>query len=128
MSCRAVASGIVVLAMALGSIHAGAQDAKKAATAPVPRAKAVELYTANCQICHGPEGKGTPLMKDSAFLKRKWKHGTTPEAMQETISNGVPGTMMLPFKGKFSPEEIAALAALVRSYDTTLKPVRPPVK
>ena len=126
MSCRAIAAASVVLAVILGSIHAGAQETKKPAV--VPRAKAIELYTANCQICHGPAGKGTPLMKDSAFLKRKWKHGTTPEAMQETISNGVPGTMMLPFKGKMSPDEIAALASLVRSYDTALKPVRPPVK
>jgi cytochrome c oxidase cbb3-type subunit 3 len=125
MMYRAI--GSVVLAMALGSVGAAAQGTKKPAGA-VPREKAIELYTANCQICHGPEGKGTPLMKDSAFLKRKWKHGTTPEAMQETIANGVPGTMMLPFKGKMSPDEIAALASLVRSYDTSLKPVRPPVK
>jgi len=34
----------------------------------------------------------------------------------------VPGTPMLPFKGRLSPEEIAALASLVRSYDKTLKP------
>jgi mono/diheme cytochrome c family protein len=109
----------------LGSILAEAQDTKKAATAPVSRAKAIELYTAHCQICHGPEGKGTTLMKDSAFVGRKWKHGTTPEQMQATISNGVPATMMLPFKGKLTPEEIVALAALVRSYDKKLKPPAP---
>jgi cytochrome c oxidase cbb3-type subunit 3 len=121
MMHRAVAG--VVLAMAFGSNHAGAQEAKR--TAPVPRAKAVELYTAHCQICHGPDGKGTKLMKDSAFVARKWKHGTTVEQMQTTISNGVAGTMMLPFKGKLTAEEVAALAALVRSYDKTLKPARP---
>ena len=93
-----------------------------AQAAPVPREKAVELYTANCQVCHGPSGAGTPLMKDSAFNGRKWKHGTTQAAMVKTITNGVQGTMMLPFKDKLTGEEIAALAALVRSYDKKLKP------
>jgi mono/diheme cytochrome c family protein len=93
-----------------------------AQAAPVPREKAVELYTTNCQVCHGPEGKGTPLMQGSAFLGRKWKHGTTQAAMVKTITNGVQGTMMLPFKDKLSAAEIAALASLVRSYDKKPKP------
>ena len=93
-----------------------------AQAAPVSREKAVELYTANCQICHGPSGTGTPLMKGSAFAGRKWKHGTTQAAMVKTITNGVQGTQMLPFKDKLSKEEIAALASLVRSYDKKLKP------
>jgi mono/diheme cytochrome c family protein len=40
----------------------------------------------------------------------------------KTITNGVQGTMMLPFKDKLSAAEIAALASLVRSYDKKLKP------
>jgi len=90
--------------------------------AAVPRAKAVELYTANCQICHGPDGKGTPVVQGSAFVGRSWKHGTTPKEIETTITNGVPSTLMLPFKGRLQPEEITALAALVRSFDKTLKP------
>ena len=93
-----------------------------AQAAPVPREKAVELYTANCQVCHGPSGAGTPLMKGSAFNGRKWKHGTTPAAIVKTIANGVQGTMMLPFKDKLTADEIAALASLVHSYDKKLKP------
>jgi cytochrome c oxidase cbb3-type subunit 3 len=96
--------------------------------AAVPRAKAVELYTANCQVCHGPEGKGTPVVAGSAFLGRTWKHGTTPKEIQNTITNGVPATLMLPFKEKLKPEEITALAALVRSFDKTLKPAGAGVK
>jgi len=45
-----------------------------------------------------------------------------------TITNGVPATLMLPFKDKLKPEEITALAALVRSYDKTLKPAGAGVK
>jgi cytochrome c oxidase cbb3-type subunit 3 len=92
-----------------------------AQTAAVPREKAVELFTTNCQVCHGPNGTGSPLTKGSAFVGRKWKHGRTQAAVVKTITNGVPGTLMMPFKDKFSPEEIAALAALVRSYDTKSK-------
>ena len=92
---------------------------------PVAREKAQELYVANCQACHGPEGKGSPLMKGSAFVNRPWKHGTTEAEMVKTISDGVKGTMMLPFKDKLKPEEVAGLAALVRSFDPKLtKPAK----
>ena len=88
----------------------------------VPKERAIELYTANCQICHGPSGTGSPLTPGSAFLRRKWKHGSRQADVVKTITNGVPGTLMMPFKDKLSPDEIAALAMLVRSYDKALKP------
>ena len=43
---------------------------------------------------------------------------------QEAIAEGIPGTAMLPNKGKLTPEEILELAKLVRSFDPTLKPER----
>ena len=91
--------------------------------APITNAQAVVLFNTHCQICHGASGTGSPLMAGSAFVGRKWKHGTTPQAIVKTITNGVPQTAMLPFKGRLSPQEIAGLAALVRSYDKKLKPV-----
>jgi mono/diheme cytochrome c family protein len=114
------------LALALCSLPAGAA-AQAGKGAAVPRAKAVELYNTNCQLCHGPEGAGTPLTKDLAFAGRKWKHGSTQQSVIRTISNGVTGTPMLPFKDRLSPAEISALASLVRSYDKALKPA-PSVK
>lgn len=94
-----------------------------AQTGPVPRAKAVELFAANCQVCHGPDGAGTPLTKDLAFKNRgKWKHGSRPQDIVATITNGAPATAMLPFKARLTPAEINALASLVRSFDKTLKP------
>lgn len=107
------------------SSRAEATASQREGGEPVSREKAQELYTANCQACHGPEGKGSPLMKGSAFVKRPWKHGTTEAEMVQTISEGVKGTMMLPFKEKLKPEEIAGLAALVRSFDPALtKPAK----
>ena len=101
--------------------EAAAQAPAKAG--PVTRAKAVELFAANCQVCHGPDGAGTPLTKDLAFKGRgKWKHGSRVADVVATITNGVPATPMLPFKGRLTPAEINALASLVRSFDKTLKP------
>ena len=107
---------------------AGSVAAEQSKGAAVPRAKAVELYNANCAVCHGPDGKGTLVVQGSAFVGRAWKHGTTPKEIVTTITNGVPSTLMLPFKDKLKPEEITALAALVRSYDKTLKPAGAGVK
>ncbi|MGH9409791.1 MAG: c-type cytochrome [Vicinamibacterales bacterium] len=85
--------------------------------ASVSRAKTLQLFTANCQMCHGPEGKGTPAFKDLAFVGRtKWKHGSTQADVVKTITNGAPGTAMLPFKGRLTPADISALASLVRSF------------
>jgi mono/diheme cytochrome c family protein len=114
-----------VLALAVVSAPTGAaQAAPRAAprAGPVPRAKALELFAANCAVCHGPEGAGTPLSPDMAFKNRKWKHGNRPQDVVATIINGVPSTPMLPFKGRLTPAEISALASLVRSFDKTAKP------
>lgn len=92
--------------------------------AAVTREQAVVLYNTHCQVCHGAEGTGSPLTPGSAFVGRKWKHGTTPQAIVKTITNGVPQTAMLPFNGRLSPAEISALASLVRSYDKKPKPAR----
>jgi mono/diheme cytochrome c family protein len=106
-----------------GVLVSGLAQAKPA---PITKAQSVVLYNTHCQICHGAGGTGSPLMAGSAFVGRKWKHGTTPQAITATITNGVPQTAMLPFKGRLSPAEISALATLVRSFDKKLKPV--PVK
>ncbi len=126
--CCGAAVAVVALAfmrMAPVVAQAAPRPAAKAAAkgAAVPRAKALELFAANCAICHGPEGNGTPLSPDMAFRNRgTWKHGSRPQDVLATITNGVPATAMLPFKGRLTPAEISALAALVRSFDKTLKP------
>jgi mono/diheme cytochrome c family protein len=78
---------------------------------------------ATCQPCHGPNGVAPEPLKQQSFAGRgTWKHGSRPQDIVKTITEGVPGTAMLPFKGRLQPDEIAALAALVRSFDKTLKP------
>lgn len=110
-----------ILVLALTQVAAAQGQTTQAA---VTKARAGELYAANCQTCHGPAGKGSPLIQGSAFVKRQWKHGTRKQDTIKVITEGVPGTVMLPFKDRLKPEEIAALAALVRSFDPALKPAR----
>ena len=87
--------------------------------APVIQSKkadpAKELYMSNCQMCHGPDGRSA--IKDMSFVGRQWKTKTTAEAIK-VITKGVPGTVMLPFEGKLTKEQISALAKYVRSLDT----------
>lgn len=101
----------VALAMAVPAVTAG--QTKK--TPPAPKAAEVkELYGTMCQACHGPEGKA--LIKDMGFVGRAWKTKTVA-ASAKTIREGVPGTAMLPFKGRLTEAEILALAKHVRSLD-----------
>ncbi|MBA3638141.1 MAG: cytochrome c [Acidobacteria bacterium] len=74
-----------------------------------------DLYVSNCQMCHGPDGV-SPI-KDMSFVGRQWKTTTTAEAVK-VITNGVPGTVMLPFENKLKKEQITALARYVRALDT----------
>ena len=90
------AAGAVV---AMGVLE-GVMDAAKPppltqatqATAPTkPTEATVKLYTAQCQACHGPNGK-SPL-KEMAFVERAWKHGTKTADMVKVITDGVPGKL-----------------------------------
>jgi mono/diheme cytochrome c family protein len=98
-------------------------DASSQTPAASPTGTAIDpkpLYTKHCEMCHGRDGKApTPEM---GFIAREWKHGTNTADMIKTISAGIPGSAMLPFKGKLKEPEIAALASYVRSLDKRLKP------
>jgi mono/diheme cytochrome c family protein len=97
-------------------------EARKSSAA----AKALEQYSFTCQPCHGPDGKG--VLPGTDLTSGKWKHGSTLAAIAKTISEGVPGTAMLPAKDRFSKAEILELARLTRSFDKTRSGRKPPVK
>ena len=118
-----ITSVLVGICLWLVTLWPSAAVAQGRGAAAVPRAKALELYAATCQPCHGPNGVAPEPLKQQSFAGRgTWKHGSRPQDIVKTITEGVPGTAMLPFKGRLQPDEIAALAALVRSFDKTLKP------
>jgi len=91
---------------------AGAQTA-------APGKTAEENYKATCQPCHMADGNAA--LKPMNFADGEWKHGTTPQELAKVIANGVPGTAMMPFKTRFSEQEILELAKYVRHFDPKLK-------
>lgn len=102
-----IAGILFTVAAASSSGAAGGQKKKIDATK--------NLYVAQCQMCHGVDGR-SPL-PDMKFVGRPWKTKNAAEAAR-VISEGVPGTAMLPFEGKLTKEQIRALAAYVRALDT----------
>jgi mono/diheme cytochrome c family protein len=127
MRMQVMFSGLVVLAIgALGAVAAG-QDGAKAKKAPTAaEAKALKSFEQVCQPCHGPRGDSP--MPTMSLADGEWSHGSSTREIARTIAEGVPGTAMLPNKGRFTPEEILELAKLVRSFDPTLKPEKAPDK
>jgi mono/diheme cytochrome c family protein len=106
-------AGIVSLSVAAA---AGAQTAGTGKTAE-------ENYKAVCQPCHMADGNAA--LKPMNFADGEWKHGTTPQELAKVIANGVPGTAMMPFKTRFSEQEILELAKYVRHFDPKLKSAPP---
>jgi mono/diheme cytochrome c family protein len=81
---------------------------------------AAENYASKCAMCHMPDGKAQIL--EMNFVEGSWKHGNKVAEIAKAIRDGIPGTAMLPFKEQLSPNEIEALARLVRAFDKRLKP------
>ena len=122
----------VVLSLAIVYAQEPKQPAKPAAK-PAPagkvtpgQLKAQENYKKTCQPCHGPEGKSA--LPGMTLADGVWTNGASLDEIAKTISEGVPKTVMLPNKEKFTPEEIRELAKLVRSFDPKLGKQAPPKK
>ncbi len=95
------------------------EQAGKTGKSSAAAEKAAEGYKTICQTCHLADGKG--LTPDMSFTDGVWKHGTTTQAMAKVITEGVPGTVMLSYKDRFTKEEILELVKIVRSFDPKLK-------
>lgn len=118
---RQVAAGLCAIGV-VGAITLGASfhPTSPNPTQEKPVDPAQPLYRLHCQVCHGVGGKA-PL-PEMAFFEREWKHGTSSAAIAKVITEGIKGTPMLSFQKKLSPDEIMALARLVRSFDPRLEP------
>ena len=76
-----------------------------------------QLFAANCSRCHGPEGQGTPrapsLNVQSFFVDR------SDQAIQQIITNGVPGTAMPTWGDRMTEAEIQAIVGFIRQWEAT---------
>jgi mono/diheme cytochrome c family protein len=97
-----------------------APPAAAAGAAYKPTEATLEVYKVKCQACHMADGN-SPL-EPLNFVDGTWKHGDSVKQIAGIISEGVPGSAMLPFKSQMTPAEVQALARYVRSFDK--KPIK----
>lgn len=112
---------VVALGAFAGATVLAAQGAAKAADA-----KAEEIYKQKCIVCHAADGN-SPL-PNMSFADGVWRHGSSVKQVAKSITDGVPGTAMMPFKGQFSAQEVQALARYVRKFDPKLAAASPKTK
>ena len=91
---------------------AQAADATQLTFAPDALAAGEAVYNVQCVACHGPamEGGIGPSMLDD-----EWIHGSTPEDIVRTISDGVLEKGMLNWLPILGPEAVNQVAAYVIS-------------
>lgn len=79
---------------------------------PVLAADAAALYGSKCAVCHGKDGAGSPVGKRMGAPDLK-----TLKDSEATIASVIASGKgkMTAFKGKLSPEEIAAVAKYVKN-------------
>ena len=112
----------LLVALSMCALATGQKEPATKRTPTAAEQKAEENYGRICQPCHGPRGKAP--MPTMSLADGEWTQGSSTKEIAKTIAEGIPGTAMLPNKGKLTPEEILELAKLVRSFDPTLKPER----
>jgi cytochrome c oxidase cbb3-type subunit III len=77
--------------------------------APADVAAGARIYTANCANCHGATGAGVGIVD----LRRRSPRTATDASLAALISNGIPGTGMVPVR--LDPADLKALIAFVRA-------------
>jgi cytochrome c oxidase cbb3-type subunit 3 len=72
------------------------------------------LFMAQCMACHGPEGKGNPMLGAPDLTNDIWLYGGGVEDIRKTISQGRQG-LMPNFSDFLGEERVHLLAAYVYS-------------
>jgi mono/diheme cytochrome c family protein len=88
--------------------------------------KVADVYRNSCSVCHGEKGDGQSRARNALnppprnFTSPEETAQLTRERMILSVTNGRPGTAMMPWKTRFSAQEIEALVDYVRT--TFMKP------
>ena len=84
-------------------------------------AKGKELYDGRCSFCHGSDGKGDGPAgaalqpRPTDFTAASFWKVANAEMIRFTITNGKPGTAMIPFGQTLKPGEIDDLTAYLQT-------------
>jgi mono/diheme cytochrome c family protein len=85
-----------------------------------------QLFSQNCSRCHGPEGQGTqraPALNVKGFLT-----DTSDIAIQQIVTNGVPGTAMPAWGDRMTESDIQAIVGFIRQWEATAPEVATPTR
>jgi mono/diheme cytochrome c family protein len=88
-----------------------------AADAPQAVARGKDIYAIRCSPCHGEGGAGDgPAAaainpKPRNFHDPAFWRGRTPEQVKLVVKGGRPGTLMAPFEGVLSEDDIDGVVA-----------------
>jgi cbb3-type cytochrome c oxidase subunit I/cbb3-type cytochrome c oxidase subunit II len=95
----------------------GEQPATEEPLAAADADRAHGLYVKNCQACHGTDGNGNVTAASAVVPAPTTFRRVRPTASYaiETITNGIPGTAMTPWKEKLPEEDRKLLAHYVRT-------------
>lgn len=82
-------------------------------------ASGAKIFGQQCAVCHKADAGGLigPNLTDDY-----WLHGGDIKSLYKTISEGVPGTTMIPWKASISADDMAALANYIKSIRGTNPP------
>jgi len=99
--------------------------APKAAMTPEDLARGKALFTGTCgAYCHQANPQAGPGQgADAPFLFGcEFKHGGSDDQLFQTISQGVPGTRMVPFAGAIPDDDIRRIVAYLKSASVCKAP------
>ncbi|MBI5296426.1 MAG: c-type cytochrome [Chloroflexi bacterium] len=85
-----------------------------------------DLFSANCSRCHGPEGQGTP--RAPALNVKAFLTDTSDQAIQQIITQGVPGTAMPTWGDRMTEADIQAIVGFIRQWEPTAPEVAVPTR
>ena len=85
-----------------------------------------QLFSQNCARCHGAEGQGTrraPALNVKSFLT-----DTSDLAIQQIVTNGVPGTAMPVWGDRMTEADIQAIVGFIRQWEAAAPEVAAPAQ
>ena len=85
-----------------------------------------QLFTANCSMCHGPDGQGTP--RAPSLNVKSFLTDTSDQAILQIVTNGVPGTSMPAWGTRMTEADIQAIVGFIRQWEPTAPEVASPVQ
>jgi cytochrome c oxidase cbb3-type subunit 3 len=92
-----------------------------AAAQGAPRIDARAIYQRSCQRCHGADGRGTSLGRRLPgipdFTSGRWQQSRSRAKLMASILEGK-GEKMPAFRGKLDADQVSALVAYIRTFDS----------